>query len=186
MPRRRVFAVNALFAPVLALAATAPQTPPVVFVDEGACPFECCTYGTWTTRAPVRAYAADNADAAVIATIPEGTVVQAVTGHVRTRGEPFVVTRAEGDYRPGERIVVYNYLGEGVFRTWRDGRWEEADLGFSVYGGTGGTRCEASHCFGHLERELVSKWWVQVRLPDGRHAWVDGHAGFEGQDACGG
>ena len=186
MSRRRLAVHLVLLSPVVAMAGNAPKAPPEVFVDEGACPFECCTYGAWTTRALVRAFASADPDATLVATLPANSRVEALGGHVRTRGVPFVVTRAQADYRPGERLIVYTYLGEGIFRTWREGRWEEADLGFSLHGGTPGERCEASaECFGHLERTLVSTWWVQVRLPDGRLAWVDGHAGFDGQDACG-
>lgn len=42
-----------LFAASLALAATKPAAPtsapkpPKVFVDKGACPFECCKYREW-------------------------------------------------------------------------------------------------------------------------------------------
>jgi len=187
MRRGVVLATVAVGASWLASQAAA-QTPPEMFVDEGACPFECCTYGTWKASVDIPAYASSDKEAPTIGVIPAGANIEAVTGQVRTRGVPFLVTQAHDDAIPGERFLVYTYQGEGVFRIWRKGQWQEWELGFSPYGGTPGTRCEqvGGGCFGHLERELQSDWWVQVHLPDGGKAWVNGHAGFEGQDACGG
>jgi len=158
---------------------------PDEFIDDGACPFECCTYGRWTTSADVTVFAEPLGDAARMATLAEGVAADATGGHVRTRGVPFVYTRAHDEDQPGDVRMVYTYLGEGIFRTWRAGQWEDAELGFSPYGGTSGARCEQdASCFGRLERALASAWWARVRLPDGRIGWVDGHAGFEGQNAC--
>lgn len=159
------------------------QAPEVV-VDQGLCPFECCQYGAWTSIRNVAAYRSPASRRPAFA-IPKGTALTAVTGYVRSVGTPFVVHRARPPYRPGDRLIVYAYLGEGAFSIWHDGERYAEDLGFSPYGGTGGTRCtDAKHCWGTLTGELRSDWWVQVRLASGKTAWVRGSEGFEGQDAC--
>ena len=81
--------------------------------------------------------------------------------------------------------MVYTYYGEGMFSVWHRGKTLTEDLGFSPYGGTGGNRCiDKDHCWGTLSGELQSDWWVQVRLANGKTAWVRGSDGFQGQDAC--
>ena len=178
--------------PLLALgagwvgAAAAGERPPKALIDQGACPFECCHYGRWTAKRRIPAFAAAREGAAHVAWIARGTQVEALDGFVRTAGQPFRVRRMHGDYRAGDTLMVYTYLGEGSFRIWHAGHWRDEDLGFSPYGGSGGTRCaDDSRCWGALSAPLRSAWWVRVRLPDARVLWVRGDAGFAGQDACG-
>lgn len=165
--------------------ATAGERPPRVLVDHGACPFECCHYGRWTTSRKVPAYIRPDADSLRLAWIPAGAPVGALDGVVRTVGQPFHVRKPHAGYRRGDTLMVYTYLGEGVFRIWHSGQWREEDLGFSPYGGSPGARCtDDDRCWGALSTPLRSDWWVRVRLPGGRVGWVRGDAGFAGQDAC--
>ena len=178
--------------PLLALAAgcraadaNAGGHAPQALLDRGACPFECCHYGRWTANRAIAAFAAPRRGSARIAWIAPNTTVEAMDGFVRTLGQPFRVHRAHGDYRPGDTLMVYTYQGEGFFRIWHAGHWRDEDLGFSPYGGSGGTRCaDDARCWGTLSAPLRSDWWVRVRLPDARVLWVRGNAGFVGQDAC--
>jgi hypothetical protein len=157
---------------------------PEVLVEHGACPFECCRYGAWTTLRNVAAFRAPAANSPA-GTIPAGTSVIALTGYVRTVGTPFAVTRAHPPYRPGDTLMVYTYHGEGMFSVWHDGKRFTEDLGFSPYGGSAGRRCtDRKQCWGVLQNALRSDWWAQVRLHDGRVVWVRGDDGFDGQDAC--
>ena len=168
----------------LASGSPAQEAAPRVLVDQGACPFECCQYGPWTATRTTPAFTSPGAARAAF-NIPAGTAVTALTGFVRTVGQPFVVTRQHAPYESGDTLMVYTYRGEGTFSVWYRGNTLTEDLGFSPYGGTGGKRCtDKAHCWGTLAGELQSDWWAQVRLVNGRTAWVRGSNGFQGQDAC--
>jgi hypothetical protein len=163
----------------------AQEQPPKVFIDEGACPFECCQYGRWTATKATPAFASPSAKRSTL-TIPPRAEVTALTGYVRTVGQPFVVSRSHPPYKPGDKLMVYTYYGEGAFSVWYNGDRFTEDLGFSPYGGTGGERCtDQKYCWGTLSRELKSDWWAQVRLANGKAVWVHAADGFEGQDGCG-
>ncbi len=145
-----------------------------IFVDKGACPGEGCAYGeSWITRSNVTLRAEPSRSATIVAKLDAGTRVTTVTGEVHTKPTRFVVHRPHAQFRPGDSVLVYTYLGEGVFRVRHNGRLTEADLGFSPWGGTAGTRCEQSaRCWGTLEQELRFEWWVQVRTPGEVLAWT--------------
>ena len=179
----RKFASTVLLAAV-AFGAAAQQHAPRVLVDSGACPFECCRYGRWTSTGTTPAFTSPAATHAA-RTIPAGSTVTAITGYVRTVGRPFVVSRRHGSYKPGDKLMVYTYYGEGEFAVWHRGRRFTEDLGFSPYGGAGGKRCtDRTYCWGTLSRDLSADWWVQVRLDDGKIYWIHDPHAFEGQDAC--
>jgi len=169
----------------LSTGAVAQQVAPNVLVDEGACPFECCQYGPWTTTKSVPAFSSPSHTAKPAALIAPGTAVTAVTGQVVTQGKKFVVTRAHQQYKPGDVLVVYTYLGEGHFTVWHKGQRFTEHLGFSPYSGSSGEQCtDTKYCWGTLLDKLQSQWWVKVRLHTGQILWVHGDDSFQGQDAC--
>src|SRR4030095_1286133 len=49
--------------------------PPVVYVDKGACPFECCTYRRWKTEKTTTAYAQPDRKAKVVGKFKAGSRV---------------------------------------------------------------------------------------------------------------
>lgn len=161
--------------------------PPAVYVDSGACPFECCRYGTWTAREPRLVRARPDSTSPVVDTIPAGESVQAVTGHVRTVPAPFLVKRAmsglqEGQrWVPGDTIWLLTYLGEGVYHAWTDSAVVEVPLELDPSARPGEDDSE----MGVLLRPRESEWWVRIRRPGGTVGWVRGNDGFSGTDACG-
>jgi hypothetical protein len=160
--------------------------PPVVFVEQGACPFECCTYREWWALVPTPIYASPSSAAAPIQTLKKGERVKALTGFVRTRAGQFVVTHDHGRYRTGTTIWVYSYHGEGYFLVWYARKMYVEDLNFSPYGGGTGTRCqEGSGCWGHLTAEHKSEWWIKLRLRDGRIGWTNRGSDYANTDSCG-
>jgi hypothetical protein len=160
---------------------------PAVYVEQGACPFECCTYREWWASTPTPVYASPSSSAAQIRMLKKGEHVKGVTGFVRTQAGEFVVTRNHGRYRAGDTIWVYSYRGEGFFLVWFKGKMYGEDLGFSPYGGSSGTRCQsdAANCWGHLKAEHSSEWWIKLRLRDGRIGWTNRGNDYANKDACG-
>jgi hypothetical protein len=59
----------------------AKEKPPSPFHRSGACPFECCRFGQWKARGPVKLYA-DKESKKAIADVAEGEQVTALTGEV--------------------------------------------------------------------------------------------------------
>lgn len=170
--------------PAVALAA---DSPPATYIDKGACPFECCTYRTWHTKADTVAYATPEGKAKVVGLLKAGSTVEGITGEVHSTPGRFVVRKPHAGYKAGDVLWVYTYLGEGHFKVWRNGAMHEEDLGFSPYGGgSPGARCEnKKECWGELEKELKFTWWVKVRSREGWEGWSKQPERFANKDACG-
>ena len=141
---------------------------------DGACPFEGCTYGTWTTSAETTLYATPDAASATF-TVPAGTALKADRGFVLLTALGAAVARrasnlylADGTPLPvaeGDTLVVLDYSGEGSSRVWADGQ-----LGYSEAGGDVGPPGEGP-AFERLA-EPASAWWAHVTTPDGRAGWL--------------
>jgi hypothetical protein len=157
---------------------------PPVFVDEGACPGEGCSYGKWKVQKETILRARPNPKSEVVSKCRVGSEVQALTGQVHTVAGKFIVKKKHQNFSPGDVIWVYTYLGEGFFKVWFDGKFFEEELGFSPWGGSAGSRCEVEkECWGELEQELKFTWWVQIRNADGVIGWTHEpkNLGFSGK-----
>lgn len=166
--------------------ATRADSPPPRYIDRGACPFECCAYRAWNTRADTVAYAGPDKKAGVVGLLKAGGTVETITGEVHSTPVRFAVKKPHAEYKPGGVLWVYTYLGEGNFKVWRNGVMREEDLGFSPYGGSPGARCEnRGQCWGELEKELKFTCWVRVRIKEGWEGWTDQSEHFGNKDACG-
>lgn len=171
---------------LLPIVASSQKRPPTVFVDKGACPFECCTYRAWKTEKTTTAYARPDRRSKQVGKFLAGTQVMALTGQVRTVAGRFVVQRPHEKYNRGDVVWLYTYLGEGVFKTWFRGKMSEENIGFSPYGGSMGKRCEVENlCWGELDKELEMTWWIKVRSADGWVGWTNQGENFSGADQCG-
>ena len=171
-----------------ALTGPADAQDPEVYVDEGACPFECCTYRTWVAREAVILHAEADSESVQVGALEPGDTVTAETGHTITVPTPFVLRSAIGqhnrEFAVGDTLWVLSYQGEGFFKVRFDGEViADFELGFSPQGGSPGTRCE-NCAIGQLERELEAVWWARLRLPDGTVGWTNRPFNFDGNDAC--
>ncbi len=154
---------------------------PREWTEEGACPFECCTYGNvWTLRESFALRAASDPYAATYRDLPLGARVTGLTGRTRTRAGRFRYTRASGPFDQGEAVDVYDYLGEGRYRVWHDGAMTEADLATSPYGAS------TESPLGSMEVVPRQAWWVNVLLVGGEDGWIEvpDPTVVGGADAC--
>jgi hypothetical protein len=61
------------------------EMPPLPYEHWGACPFECCTYRRWISRADLNAQRYRDNRSPIALRIRKGEVVEAITGLVITR-----------------------------------------------------------------------------------------------------
>jgi hypothetical protein len=78
-------------------------------------------------------------------------------------------------------------MGEGFYKVWFKGRWIDESLYYmSGPYETSYPSCDkAPDCWGRLERELKTEWWVRVKSPAGWIGWTDQTENFGNMDACG-
>src|SRR5262245_6820329 len=149
--------------------------PPAVYVDKGACPFECCTYRKWKTEKTTIAYARPDKRSKVIGKFKAGATVVALTGEVRATPGKFVVFKAHEGYKPGDALWVYTPLGEGFYKVWFNGKMFDQALEH-MDGPFEHTipKCEETpDCWGKLESKLQVEWWVKIRSADGWTGWTN-------------
>ncbi len=170
----------------VALTRWAAALPDSLVHRAGACPFECCVYGTWTGTDVVPLRAEPRRANPVVATIPAGEPFSADSGFVRLTGISVLVVQdtvnaGPTTFDPGDTIAVLDYIGEGFFNVW-DGKqvWQVEDF-------WGGLRPmpEAGLLGGGRDGR---EWWVHATTEDGAKGWLDADAvaRLRGADACGG
>jgi len=175
-------AIFAVFANV-----TAQSKPPARYVDRGACPFECCTYRAWKTEKTTVAYATPNKNAKRVGVFAAGSKVVGLTGEVRTRPGKFVILKKHEKYKPGDVLWVYTPLGEGIYKVWFRGRMYEEGLDYmSGPYEQSLPKCEDTpDCWGRLEKQMRSEWWVKIKSASRWVGWTDQTSNFSNMDACG-
>lgn len=143
---------------------------------DGACPFEGCVYGTWTTSDETTIYAASGDTTSAAFTVPAGTALEASDGFVLvTRLGEAVAARSTSIYigpeaeRPvaaGDTLWVLDYEGEGSFRVWHNGT-----LAFSGAGADAAAPGEDGPALRRVT-EPETQWWARVTAPGGRSGWL--------------
>jgi hypothetical protein len=159
---------GALAASVIAAQTAGKQKPPSVYIDKGACPFECCTYREWVARTDVTLLDSPNGKR-VVARVKKGERVAALTGEVHS--VPVRVV-AHHDYpdagvKTGDTVYVLHYIGEGFWKVWHDGKLVEIDD------------------FPDKMSKPKTTWWVKLKTSSGVIGWTVERGNFENQDACG-
>jgi hypothetical protein len=170
-----------------------------LFVDRGACPFECCHYGRWRVNAPTTLRAAADSSSAPVGTLARGALVRA-TGEVHVRPGLFVPRRPIPAYareanppavvdtfRVGDTLGVFTYIGEGAWKLRRVGAAHAKGPLLEAMLATPGTGCDQrNECDGVMLRKPVSTWWAQIRTDEGLTGWTTDTKNFDGRDRCSG
>jgi len=107
--RRILISILGTFVAASVAASGSPQAPPKVFVDPGACPFECCTYRQWTVTSDTALYDRPEGTKPV-SNVRKGETVVAIDGEVRVIPTPMRVVFEHGDFRVGDRVYLLTYL----------------------------------------------------------------------------
>jgi hypothetical protein len=158
----------------------------------GACPFECCTYRTWTVEADTTVLSERTEGSSVAFRVPRGQRVVGVTGVVVvTKPGVAVVRRAArlgkgrrtATVKPGDRLLVLHPLGEGHWKLWVDGRHVEDQIA-DIDDGCENTDREPVACDVQITIHPEFVWWAQVRSR-GRIGWTRELDHFGNIDACG-
>jgi hypothetical protein len=178
--------------------------PPNPYVAKAVCPGECCTYGAWKARVPLRAFKTEGDTTEVAFALAPGDTFRALTGnvHVMTPGIVRVQHAFTADvayqgtapgswlndrqaFAPRDTLWLLNYLGEGGQAIWYRGRvltisedyWTTPE----EFGRT------ESDPLAQLLREQDAAWWVQV-VSRGRSGWLrilGAECPVDGADPCG-
>lgn len=179
-------AVAAVLAGHLSSPARAESTPgdalPLVFVDKGACPFECCTYRAWTVKADTRLYDRPGGKK-LKGVLKKGERVSGVTGEVHVKPQRVLVLRDYERFKKGEYFYLLTYLGEGAYRIWYKGALSEEEPDFT-FRGTPPCARSKDGCWGKPEGKYESTWWVMVRSDSGMQGWSNQPDHFGNKDAC--
>lgn len=152
------------------------------FEDDGACPFECCTYRQWTVAENTRIYKTRDDKSQVVFTANKGDAVKGVTGIVVTirPGRALIKKSvALGLDDPvtipaGETLQVLHYEGEGFSKFWFRGKTYSDEIPFPD---------EETDSIKTLNGpETV--WWVQIENAKGQSGWSKETEHFDHMDAC--
>lgn len=172
-------------------AQTGPRLP---YETWGACPFECCTYRTWTVKIDTDILSERRDGAPTRFAVARGARVAGVTGVVVTTKVGRAVVEREttmGQARitvqPGEEILLLHYKGEGIWNYWLRGKIDEDFIPDPENCRRSAQRSPTMYAqCGVQEKERPETvWWVKIRTRDGQEGWTHQVDHFGNIDACG-
>ena len=157
------------------------------YLDWGACPYECCVYGTWTvlhdttvrTARRPGAPPAFRLKAGERVTVPRGVVVTTRPGQIRVLAPTTLGEGADATaLKPGDILYTLHYAGEGYDLLWFKGRKLKDQIHTDEVG-----RMEQLPALEVLELPS-SEWWVRVKNSAGQVGWSMRTEDFGNRDRC--
>ena len=187
-----------LMAIVSLAAQSSENSPPMPFVDWGACPFELCSYGDMkavravrATREPPRVISGrgDDQGMQTAFVVAAGETVTAMTGvvfytrpgratvdkrmDVSVDSRQFPSIRRKITVAAGDTVYLLSYHGESQYLGWYNGDLVRLDLSnFDRRLADQPSPC-GSNCDGAILDRGESQWWVRIRNAKGQIGWTD-------------
>jgi hypothetical protein len=190
--RLTVLVLACCMPPAMQAEPPAPAEPAVPYESHGACPFECCTYRTWTVQTDTDILVDRQDDAPVAFRVHRGQRVEGVTGVVVTTTLGRAIVRRESalgegsdsvPVQPGDPVYVLHYVGEGYWKFWVRGKVgsEQLPEKDDVCVGHDG---QTMPCAVQITVQPETTWWAKIRH-DGQEGWTSKVGNFSDIDACG-
>jgi hypothetical protein len=165
--------------------------PPANYRDNGACPFECCTYRRWSVDADTVIYKDQSEKSGIAFRARKGEHVVGLTGVVITLKPGKAIVRKAttiGQVRkirvkPGDVLYLLHYMGEGFYKIWFNGRIYENEMPTApdMIGKPPGQKPESIE----VQSEPDNVWWVKVKNRRNQIGWSKQTDNFGNMDACG-
>jgi hypothetical protein len=180
---------------LLAGVAVSEDKPPPIYVDVGACPFECCTYRMWTVNEGTTLWNAPDGNA-VVGSLRKGDSVQGLTGEVISKplavkadhNIPAVsagqsVDAPDISIRKGDTFYVLHYDGEGYWKVWLHGKIALVHESAMIQK----TQPRPKATWLVIGKDMPhpkADWWVKVKDAKGNVGWALSEQNFLHQDSC--
>jgi hypothetical protein len=158
--------------------------------EDGACPFQCCTYREWTVEGDtdLRSDRHDEAPVAFHAALQDR--VLALTGVVtttkagRASASRQVTIGAKQLVVPaGETIYLLRNVSGGDWSIWFNGVIDRQYIASKAY--CSGGQQSSDECAITVTEQPETVWWAKVRNSRGQEGWTRQIENFGNIDACG-
>jgi hypothetical protein len=163
--------------------------PPVPFDEDGACPFQCCTYREWSVEYPTDVHG-DRRDQSPIAFhVDANDTVNATTGVVtttkigRAQASRDVHVGASHVLVPaGQPIYLIRNVGGGDWKIWVGGVVDRQYIPSQGY--CTPEKQSSDECAITVVDQPVNVWWAKVSNTRGQMGWTREVDHFGNIDAC--
>ena len=165
--------------------------PPIPFDEEGACPFQCCTYREWSVDWATDIHTDRKDDSPVAFHAALNDTVTALTGVVTTTKVGRATARRQvtvGSKRTtvaaGAPIYLLRHLPNGDWEIWVNGVTDEQYIPAGPAYCTGDKQ-SSDECAIAVVEQPETVWWAKIRDALGREGWTREVDHFGNIDACG-
>jgi hypothetical protein len=163
--------------------------PPIPFDEDGACPFQCCTYRDWSVDWDTDLHADRRDDSPIVFRAALGDTVTATTGVVTTTkvgrataSRQVTVGSKHITVAAGEPIYLLRNVGSD-WKIWINGITDEQYIPNQGY--CTGAKRTSDECALTVVEQPQMVWWAKVRDAQGREGWTREVDHFGNIDSCG-